>query len=155
MSDDPFEGVFSANGATGSGLDPHEGAPVILVPNEYVPRDLKGDDGEWVPAISGMIVNFSDPDNPFVDDGVRMWARKIVSALRRNAEWNASNPEGNPNNNLPKMTVGIVSKGTRSGKNSAPWQLESISDDILLKKMATWARSHLVISVSNPFGDSE
>lgn len=152
MSDDPFSDVFAGNGASGSGLDPHEGAPVILIPTEYVPRDLKGDDGEWVAAVAANIINFSNPDDVSVDDGVRIWAKKIVSAVKSNAQWNNQNPNGDPNTHLPKMVVGIVTKGQRSGKNSAPWLMEPIQDKELLGKMANWARSKLVIKVSDPFG---
>lgn len=148
---DPFEEVFDGNGASGSGLDLHMGDPVIVIPTEYIPRDLKGDKDEWVAAISADLINFSDPEKPWTDDGVRIWAKLIVNNLKNRAQWNSRNPDGNPDTNLPKMIVGIVSKGPKVGKNSPPWELKTIEDQALLSKMKSWARANLKIQSSDPF----
>lgn len=155
MSDDPFGDVFAGNGASGSGLDPHENSPVIMIPVEFDRQGLRGDDGEWVATIDANIVSFANPDAPAMDDGVRIFAGRIVTALKNHAVFNMKNPEGDPNTNFPKMTVGIIKKGQRSGKKNPPWLMEPIEDKELLSKMGVWARANLKVKASDPFAPSK
>lgn len=151
MSDE-FDDMFS-NGASGSGLDDYEGHPLLFVPTEYQKGGYVDRTGKKIDVVDSTVVSFENPDAPETDDGVRIFAGRLVGGLKKGAVFNMANPSGDPNTGLPRMTIGVLVKGQKSGGQSAPWLLEPIEDKALVAKMAAYARKHF--AAQNPFGDPE
>lgn len=152
MSD--FDNLFS-NGANGSGLDDHEGAPLLFVATDYDKEGFKDPTGKIVATVDATIINFSDPASPRVDDGVRIFSGRLVTSLKTGALFNMQHPEGDSETRLPRMTVGTLVKGQKAAGRTAPWLLNPIEDKDLLSTMAAYARANLKRGSDNPFSNGE
>lgn len=92
-----------------------KGHTLIVAPTEFIPHlpTVHTKPGEQSPAIRSNVVDFVDPDNPVVYNGV-LWFGVLSGTLRRK---------------VGSFIAGRMAQGQGSPGKNPPWQLDSIETE--------------------------
>lgn len=130
--DDPFK----AGSAGGAGITEYDGQLLLVVPTEYV-QGVKTSYGE-ADAVRVNFVVLDAPDGIEEVEDTLVFQRVLISAFKAQAKFNERNPDGDPANGYPKMTLGRLFQDEKQKKQgqSAPWVLgEPTEEDKALARM--------------------
>jgi hypothetical protein len=140
---DPFDDIFSGNGAGGTGLDLVCDQPCILIPQEYKKMsDRKNKDGSDKYMVVTTAVSFSDPTNPEVHNELPVFGNAVADMLKNFALKNAAGEV--TEKGFPFMRIAIPFKNKEKGQAGNPmWDFKAVEDQNLIRAMAAYAHKNL------------
>jgi len=142
-SNDPFDDIFSGNGAGGTGLDLVCDQPCIFVPQEYKKGNgMQNKDGSDKYMIVTTVISFANPENPEVHEELPVFGSAVVDMLKKMALKNESGTL--TEKGFPFMRVAVPFRNEQKKKaGNAQWDFKAVEDPGTMKVMAAYAHKNL------------